>query len=179
MATFRFTILANYFNPLSAALGEIMKYLSLLVFILLPLTGNAFDYSSYEIETLDNIIKRSNVILDEHKDEKGIELISPTIRIAIKDKIMKMPYKCDNGALLKFMSMVGYKADKLPPINYCIDLKSNSGVVVTFHVQDTLVQYLNEEVKVGENITLWALWIYSSGFDGLPRFLANEFEASK
>ncbi len=146
-----------------------------LILLLLPLCSYSFNYSSYKSDTLDNIVHRSNEILNLHGDDKGVEIITPAKKVQLNEVIVKMPYKCNKGALIRFMKMTGFKVDSSTPINYCVDIKSESGVVVTFHIQDVLVKYIVKEVAVGQHLKLWALWIYSSGFSKLPVLLVNEF----
>jgi hypothetical protein len=155
-----------------------MKYLALFFFFAFPLisAGSDFDFASYENETLDNIVKRSNVIIDEHGEDKGIEILNPSKRVALTEELVKLPYKCSTEALTRFMKLVGFEIESLPPINYCIEIRSKSGVVATFYVQDSLVGFINEEVKLGDSINLWALWVFSDGFTRLPFFLVNSYE---
>jgi len=155
-----------------------MRYILVFINILLSFGAYGFNTSSYQNETLNNIIKRSNVIVDLHGDDKGIEIIRPTARVFLKENLAKMPYKCSSDGLLKIMKVAGFNANNFPPINYCIDIKSKSGVTAIFYVQDSLVEFINKEVKVGDNVKLWALWVYSNGFDRLPRFLVNGYEAN-
>ncbi len=155
-----------------------MKNIASTILLIIPLSGYCFDYSSYEESTLDDIFSRSNIILDLHKGDEGIEIITPTVRVALKEQIVKLPYDCPNGALMKFMSMVGFNTKEFPPINFCIDIQSKSGTAATFHVQDSLVGFINSEVKVGDFVNVWALWVYSNGYTGLPVFLINSYEAA-
>ncbi len=155
-----------------------MKSILKMFIIISPILGYGFDYSSYEESTLNSILERSDAILNLHQDDKGIEIINPVVRVSLSEELARMPYKCESGFLLKIMKMVRFQIDTFPPINYCVDVKSDSGRTVKFFVQDGLVERIKQEATVGTNISLWALWVYSSGFDGLPRFLMNEFDAS-
>lgn len=150
----------------------------LLTLILFSSFLYGFDYDAYEKETLDGVISRSNDVLDLHVGEEGVDIINPVKPFWLHETLEKMPYKCDSSGLISFMGIVGFNSDALPPINHCIQVRSASGVSVTFYVQDTLVEYLVSECEVGKNIQIWAIWVFSNGFDRLPRLLMNEFDAS-
>ncbi len=155
-----------------------MKCIFATLVFLFPVLGYGFDYSSYKEDTLNSIIERSNSILKLHEGDEGVEIINPSVRVSLNEELASMPYECDTGSLLKFMKMIGYQTDNFPPINFCVNVRSKSGVVVTFYLQDSLVKHLNNEVEIGNNINILALWVFSNGFDGLPWFLMNEFNSS-
>jgi len=151
---------------------------AVLLIILYSGFSYGFDYAAYEKETLDGIISKSNVVLDSHVGDEGVDIINPVLPFALHETLEKMPYNCDSNGLVSFMSMIGFDKEKIPPANHCVKIKSKSGVSVTFYVQDTLVEYIRNECKTGEKIQIWAIWVFSNGFDRLPRLLMNEFDAS-
>ncbi len=157
-------------------LGVFMKSL-LLTLILFSSFSYSFDYDGYEKETLDGVISRSNEVLDLHIGEEGVDIINPVKPFSLYETIEKMPYECDSSGLLTFMGVIGFNKETLPPITHCIKVKSTSGVSITFYVQDTLVEYLRAESEVGKKIQIWAIWVFSNGYDRLPRLLMNEFDA--
>jgi hypothetical protein len=153
-----------------------MKY-ALLALILFSNLSYCFDYDAYESETLDGIILHSDKVLDLHVGNEGVDIINPVKPFTVYETLEKMPFQCDTSALLSFMGMVGFQKESLPPINYCITVRSKQNKLVTFYVQDTLVNYINSECEIGSKVQLWAIWVFSNGFDRLPRLLLNEFDA--
>jgi len=153
-----------------------MKYLVITFVLLFSKASYGFDYGAYEQTTFDDIYERSDVLVNEHREDIGISIPNPTVKAAFTGKISKMPYECSDEALKNFMKMVGFKTNQFPPINYCIELESISGRRATFHLQDSLVPYVFEEVDVGEFVYIWVIWAYTDGYKKKPYFLINAYE---
>lgn len=135
-----------------------------------------FDYDSYQSMTFDEVYEKSDALVDEHRDEVGISIPTPTIKAAFVGRVLVMPYECSDGDLKKYMRMVGFEVDQFPPINYCMELASESGRKATFHVQDALVGYLFDEVSHGDFVSVWVIWAYTNGYEEKPYFLVNSYE---
>lgn len=159
-----------------------MKAMIFLLTLMATQHAFAFDKSRYVSSTLDDLISRSQKMIDEHQHTGGIELMLPPNSYTIETTLEKMPFPCDSMFLKVALKSLKYYPtdapdDSLPAINTCIIVKSAAGVSVISFIQDSVAKYIPEELNIGDKITLYAIWLYSADEDKLPRLLTNEFSS--
>ena len=150
-----------------------MKKIMLILLVLL-FAGNlqAFDFQSYKLRDLDEIINESN-LYDPEKTE-GQSLLIPPHRIHLYEKIIKYPFKCD-GELIQFLLIMttGVPKEKLPSVNTCMQIESRKGVKIGVFIQDSIAEYIEKEYELGQRIHLRCLWLFVNSSDKKPYFVVN------
>jgi hypothetical protein len=102
-----------------------------------------FDYQSYKLRNLDEIINESKYY-DPEKTE-GQSLLTPPQKIHLYEKIIKYPFKCDGQPIQFMLSMV--TEGLTPPINKCMQIESENGIKIGVFIQDSIVTTLKRNTK--------------------------------
>ena len=132
-----------------------------------PLSASAFDYSRYEPGDLDAMVRRV-------RPETGADIFQPrNYRLVVR--LEKHAQECDGRFMKMAMKTVGIPPDQVDqvPISKCILVKSKGGNVVPMFIQNTVADFLAQEVTKDSAFTVYVLFVYV-GPDG-PGLLVNEF----
>jgi hypothetical protein len=146
----------------------------ILIFLPLMLAGNlyAFDYSSYELRDLDEIISESKMY--EPEKTTGQSLLMPPRRIHLYEKLVRYPFKCDCRPIVFMLGMaLNRTEDEMPLINTCMQIESKKGEKIGVFKQDSIAGYIEKEYGLGQEIHLWSLWLFVNASDKKPYFVIN------
>ena len=135
----------------------------------------AFDYDSYKKTTLSSIVTESDVIIDSHGEDLGLEILTPMRAVSFSNQILSLPAPCDTNALFQILVMQGHERNSLPAVSFCLEIENESGQSAVMYVQDRLVSAMQSELIAGDVITTWSVWVFSNGFDRKPYLLLNAY----
>lgn len=91
------------------------------ILLALMITGNlyAFDYGSYKLRDLDEIIDESK--LYDPEKTTGQSLLIPPHRIHLYEKLVRYPFECDCRPIVLMLAMaLGRTEKEMPSINTCM-----------------------------------------------------------
>ena len=146
----------------------------ILIMLSSVLAGNlyAFDYSSYELRDLDEIIRESKIY--EPEKTTGQSLLMPPRRIHLYEKLVRYPFKCDCRPIVFLLAMALGKTEKeMPSINTCMQIESKKGEKIGVFIQDSIAGYVEKGYALGQEIHLWSLWLFVNASDKKPYFVIN------
>jgi hypothetical protein len=145
------------------------------ILLLLLFAGNlyAFDYQSYKLRDLDEIISESR--LYDPEMNTGQSLLIPPHRIHLFEKLVKYPFKCEDAFPIAIMlaMALGRTEDEMPSISTCMVIESKTGEKIGVFIQDSIAQYIEKEYEPGQKIHLWSLWLFVNSSDKKPYFVIN------
>ncbi len=150
-----------------------MKWMILIVLALL-LAGNlhAFEYASYELKDLDDVINESK----KYEPEKttGQSLLTPPPRIHLYEKLIRYPFKCDARPIVFMLAKALDRTENdMPSINTCMQIESKKGEKIGVFLQDSIAVFVEKEYDLGQNIHMWSLWLFVNCSDKKPYFVIN------
>ena len=128
----------------------------------------AFNYARYEESTIEAVIKRADAF-DSH--ESGQSVLTPPLPFHLRAAVESYPTICPDELPHLLMRTVGIPNP--PPMGWCMKVKGESGAVVNLWVQDSFAQFITEEYDLGQDIELWALWLFVNDSDRKPYFVVN------
>lgn len=146
----------------------------IMILLAITITNNlyAFDYESYRLRDLDEIIIESKLYNPE--ETRGQALIIPPQKIHLYEKLVMYPFKCDCNFINGLLVMAtGLTREKLPSVNTCMQIESKSGVKIGAFIQDSIAGYVEKEYEIGQKIHLWSLWLFVDASDEKPYFVIN------
>ena len=146
----------------------------ILILLAVLLAGNlyAFDYASYNLRDLDEIIAESKMY--DPEQTSGQSLLIPPPRIHLYEKLVGYPFKCDGQPVVFILAMALNKTvDEMPSINSCMQIESKTGEKIGVFAQDSIAQYIEKEYHPGQKIHLWSLWLFVNSSDKKPYFVIN------
>ena len=151
------------------------------ILILLLSAGNlyAFDYQSYALRNLDEIVKESKSY-DPEKTE-GQSLLIPPPKIHLFERLVRYPFKCDDARPIAYLLALalGRTEDEMPSIKTCMVIESKSGEKVGVFIQDSIAHYVEEEYVLDQKIHLWSSWLFVNSSDHKPYFVINAIGENK
>jgi len=154
------------------------KILLILLTIQLASSGYAFDYDSYKLRDLDEVINEAKAY-DPEKTE-GQSLLIPPHRIHLYERLVRYPFECDCRPIVVLLAMaLSRTAAEMPSINTCMQIESKTGQKIGVFVQDSIAQYVEKEYALGQGIHLWSLWLFVNSSDKLPYFIINAIGPAK
>lgn len=153
---------------------------SVLAFILITICQCvlAFDFSAYPLKNVDDIIRQERAA-DGKEGQPGIKIMSPPPKLSFDGRLESLPAPCNTGFMHQVMKMLGFRPEQLPPIHTCLRVRSAKGEILTVFIQDAVSEYIGKEVKLGEELRLYAMYLYFSKQTQLPMFLVNEFQTGQ
>jgi len=150
-----------------------MKWM-ILILPALVLSGNlyAFDYASYKLRDLDEIINESKMY--DPEKTTGQSLLTPPHRIHLYEKLVRYPFKCEGSPIVLLLATaLNRRVDKMPSISTCMQIESKAGEKIGVFIQDPIAQYVEKEYALGQNIHLWSLWLFVYSSEKKPYFVIN------
>jgi len=150
-----------------------MKALLIFVALTISLTSQAedFNYSSYKNTPLAEILEESKLYDPEKKE--GQSILMPSPKIHLFEMLSMFPKKCDTFLPIFVLNTIGIPTGSLPPINYCMSIKTEDNVYVNLYIQDSIAGFVAEEYKLGDKIHLNVMWLFVNSSDKKPYFLVN------
>jgi hypothetical protein len=141
-----------------------------LAVVMVVLTGQAqtFDYTRYEASSVDALIERASAF-DTH--ESGQSVLTPPLPVHIRAPIVSFPKDCPDYLPATALRILGVSDP--PSMKWCMSVKGDSGQTVNLWIQDSFAHFVREEYEVGDEIELWALWLFVNATDHKPYFVVN------
>lgn len=133
-----------------------------------PSDGADFDFDRYEDTTLEAILQRTRAF-DHHDD--GQSVLTPPLSLHFKARIESMPKACPDKLPLMYMRAVGVVEQ--PSMKWCMGLRGAGDVVVSAWVQDSVAPFVAQEYQLGDELELWAVWLFVNASDRKPYFVVN------
>ena len=128
----------------------------------------AFDYARYEESSVETLVERA-AAFDIH--ESGQSVLTPPRPVHLRAWVHSYPEPCPDDLPALLMRTVGIAEP--PPMKWCMTVKGEKGSLVNVWVQDSFAHFIAEEYRSGEEIELWALWLFVNASDRKPYFVAN------
>lgn len=158
-----------------------MKFVVFVCSMIVSVYAFAFDTRQYVEVSLEALLEKSVEALANNEYENNILYIPQPNKYSVRARVHQMPYTCEPQNLVTALKVLKYIPedagnDALPPITHCIDLITASDQVVTSYLQDEVKKHVFNEVKVGDKITLFAIWLYARGENQLPQIIALDFK---
>jgi hypothetical protein len=150
-----------------------MKRIFLFLFAVL-IAGDlyAFDYASYELRDLDEVISQAKAY--DPEKTTGQSVLMPPQRIHLYEKVARYPFKCESRPIVVMLAMaIKRKEQEMPPMNYCMQIQSKNGEKIAVVVQNSIADYVEKEYDLGQKIHLWSLWLFVNASDKKPYFVIN------
>lgn len=145
------------------------KVLGVLVFFAaFSASAAEFDYARYGDSSIENLMERAEAF-DAH--ESGQSVLTPPQPVHLRANVHSYPTACSDELPALLMRTVGIV--KPPPMKWCMSVKGDNGSVVNLWVQDSFAPFVAEEYELGEEIELWALWLFVNASDRKPYFVVN------
>ena len=135
--------------------------------------AESFDYGRYVDSSLDALIERA-LAFDIH--ESGQSVLTPTKPVHLHAPLLSFPKPCPDELPLLLLRTTG--ASKSPPMKWCMQVKSESGQPINMWVQDSVAPFIKEEYELGDEIELWAIWLFVNASDRKPYFVVNSIGPS-
>ena len=149
-----------------------MKFHFYFLILLFSFNLEAFDKNSYKPTVLsDLLVKSANIMSGK---ESGQSIIAPPERLLLNAKILELPKRCNAHSYVQMIMNVSNI--KIPPINYCMKIVTDSGTSLNLFVQDSLSNSISSHYAVNQKVDLYALWIMVNASDKLPYFILNAIE---
>lgn len=144
--------------------------------LLAALSGQApsFNYARYEASDVDALIERAEAF-DVH--ESGQSVLTPPLAVHLRAAIVSFPQPCPDELPTMFLRVV--RVADPPSMKWCMRVKGKSGQTVNLWVQDSFAHFVAEEYRLGEEIELWALWLFVNATDRKPYFVVNAIGPAK
>lgn len=141
-----------------------------MLLLLAALSGQepSFDYARYEASDVEALIKRA-AAFDVH--ESGQSLLTPPLAVHLRAAIVSFPKACPDE--LPAMLLRAVKVPDPPSMKWCMRVKGKSGETVNLWVQDAFAHAVSEEYGLGDEIELWALWLFVNASDRKPYLVVN------
>ena len=133
----------------------------------------AFDHTRYEESSVDALLERA-AAFDIH--ESGQSVLTPPLPVHIRAPIVTYPQECPDDMPTMFLRVVGVKEP--PAMKWCMAVQGASGQRVNMWVQDSFAPSIVEEYELGDEIELWALWLFVNATDRKPYFVVNAIGAA-
>jgi hypothetical protein len=146
----------------------------LFVLVVLLFVGNAyaFDYESYKLRDLDEVIGEAKAY--DPEKTTGQSLLVPPHRIHFYEKIAGYPFKCEASPVVLMLAMAMNRTEQeMPAISNCMQIQSKSGEKIGVFIQDSIAGYVEKEYSLGQKIHLWSLWLFVNSSDKKPYFVIN------
>jgi hypothetical protein len=146
----------------------------ILILVALLLGGNvyAFDYASYKLRDLDEIVNESTMY--DPEKTTGQSLLIPPPRIHLYEKLVRYPFKCDARPIVFMLAMALKRTeDEMPAINMCMQIESKNGKKIGVFIQDSVAGFVEKEYVLGQKIHLWSSWLFVNSSDKKPYFVIN------
>jgi hypothetical protein len=137
-------------------------------------SSSAFDYARYEDSSVDALLKRA-AVFDIH--ESGQSVLTPPRPVHIRAPIVSYPKTCGDEMPAMFLRVVGVKEP--PAMKWCMSVQGVSGQTVNLWVQDSFTSFIAEEYELGDEIELWALWLFVNATDRKPYLVVNAIGAAE
>lgn len=131
-------------------------------------SASAFDFARYESSSVEALIERS-AAFDVH--ESGQSVLTPPQPVHLRAAVHSYPKACSDELPAIAMRTVGIAEP--PSMKWCMTVKGAKGSLVNFWVQDSLAHFIEEEYELGDEIELWALWLFVNASDRKPYFVLN------
>jgi len=142
--------------------------ISTLVLLTLGASAPAFNYARYEASSVDELLERA-AAFDIH--ETGQSILTPPRPVHIRAPIASYPQACPDDMPAMLLRAVGVKEP--PAMKWCMTVQGTSGQRVNLWVQDSFAPRIAEEYKLGDEIEVWALWLFVNATDRKPYFVVN------
>jgi hypothetical protein len=158
-------------------MGRMISY-ALALLAMQPMIALAQSFTGYKTTTLDAVVEEWN---EKTKSLGPGVSLSPPAKIKFVASMNQPPMPCNNGALRVVLRMIGFEdLLKQVKVSHCVTVATSKGRTVTAYVQDVLVPGLNDDVKVGGPIEIYAdILAYQVDADrsrNAPIMLVNRFE---
>lgn len=136
-----------------------------------PLASAAFNFDQYKPGNLDEL-------LSQERPDSGTKVLTPQ-KLNIEVTLVSYAERCNTVFLKNTLVMLGVPKDVVAgvPISKCIKVKSAKGQIASLYVQDTVAEYLPDEVPLGSMFNIYSDFVFL-GKDG-PGILVNEFQSQK
>ena len=131
-------------------------------------SASAFDYTRYKDSSVEALIERA-AAFDVH--ESGQSVLTPPQPIHLRAAVHSYPKACPDELPAIAMRTVGIAEP--PSMKWCMTVKGEKGSLVNLWVQDSFAYAIAEEYELGEEIELWALWLFVNASDRKPYFVLN------
>ncbi|PKI16286.1 hypothetical protein [Colwellia sp. 12G3] len=149
-----------------------MKFLCYFLVLMFSFNLQALDKKSYKPTMLPDLLIKSAAIAEGKT--LGQSIILPPERLFLTANILELPKRCNAHSYVQMI--MNMSQIKIPPINYCMKVATDSGVSLNLFVQDTLSKSIVSHYKVNQSVNLYSLWIMVNASDKLPYFIINAIE---
>jgi hypothetical protein len=131
-------------------------------------SASAFDYARYENSSVEALMERA-AAFDVH--ESGQSVLTPPQPVHLRAAVHSYPKACPDELPAIAMRTVGISEP--PSMKWCMTVKGEKGSLVNLWVQDSFAHFIAEEYELGDEIELWALWLFVNASDRKPYFVLN------
>jgi hypothetical protein len=145
---------------------------TLLLFALCVVNAHAFDYATYELRDLDQVIRESKV--HGHNEVEGQRVMIPPPRIHLYETVAKYPFKCDGTPTTWMLAMaLNRTIEEMPFISNCMLIESRNGEKIAAFIQDSIAPFVEKEYRIGDKIHLWSVLLFVNSSDKKPYFVVH------
>lgn len=161
-----------------------VRHFAVLLAVILPAATHAqatvqsaaeFKFAAYPLRPLDTVIDEGRTMAPT--ETEGIEIIIGTPKMSFDAVLDAQPWPCNTRLLFVAFNTQRYPVDSLPPISTCVGLRSARGDRVLAFVQDAVAPHIPKEMRIGDPLRAYVMYIYFDNRRKLPFFLMNGFQA--
>jgi hypothetical protein len=136
--------------------------------------AQGFPWDSYKAVDIDSIYETD--MKQESTASAGQKIWSPLRKLHFTSALIGYPESCKLGNLGYALTVNGVSLKSLPPISTCIRLKSSKGREFSVFIQDQVGSFLPKEIKLGEQVDIYAAYIFADEVSKGLGMIVNEYK---
>jgi hypothetical protein len=155
----------NSIGQLQTAVLRTLMTVALLASPTFSIGHQEFDHDSYKQITLDDILENPPDI------QEGLDIFVTKRQFLVK--VERLPESCTAVIIGRVLRMRG--VSEVPEVSHCMQVSSPKGKPVQVFVEDVLVEGLKKDVKQGDTIKVYAIYLYYSAVSKSHGILISAF----